>query len=298
MSQVRKRDGRIVDFDKSKIEKAILKSMKNGSGIVKPQIAAGIADEIEELYKESETPVEINAIEQLVFNKLIAKKQKLTARAYESYRSIREFQREHNTIDMDVIGIVNGANSDVLTNNSNKNENLISTSRDLVAEEVSKDYTRRKLLPPHIVQAHDEGLIYIHDMGHYMNPSINCMLVNLKDMLDNGTCINKKWIESPHRFLTACTIATQIAAQVASEQFGGQTMSLSHLAPYLRKSKQSIEEKLKSELNGLVSDEVMTKLVNERLQEELSSGVQTFNYQLNTLQTSNGFLNSGRCKIA
>ena len=120
MSKVRKRDGSIVEFDKSKIEKAILKSMKNGSGIVRPQIAANIADEIAELYIESETPVEISAIEQLVFNKLIAKKQKLTARAYESYRSIREFQREHNTIDMDVIGIVNGANAEVLTNNSNK----------------------------------------------------------------------------------------------------------------------------------------------------------------------------------
>ena len=463
MSKVRKRDGSIVEFDKSKIEKAILKSMKNGSGIVRPQIAANIADEIAELYIESETPVEISAIEQLVFNKLIAKKQKLTARAYESYRSIREFQREHNTIDMDVIGIVNGANTDVLTNNSNKNENLISTSRDLVAEEVSKDYSRRKLLPPHIVQAHDEGLIYIHDLGHYMNPSINCLeehtwidikkdgkisrvqmkdlidilhlnsdgtstiddivyvrdnkgwtrliavkrrkspedeklykfltatgiplictgrhripvlrgneivlseasditaydsllktnnynatfnyeenlsvvdltniptdklisietnytdccvmdlqtesnyyiandylvhncqLVDLKDMLDNGTCINKKLIESPHRFLTACTIATQIAAQVASEQFGGQTMSVSHLAPYLRKSRKKIEEKLRAELDGLVSDEVINKLIDERLHEELSSGVQTFNYQLNTLQTSNGFLNSGRC---
>ena len=755
MSKVRKRDGSIVEFDKSKIEKAILKSMKNGSGIVRPQIAANIADEIAELYIESETPVEISAIEQLVFNKLIAKKQKLTARAYESYRSIREFQREHNTIDMDVIGIVNGANAEVLTNNSNKNENLISTSRDLVAEEVSKDYARRKLLPPHIVQAHDEGLIYIHDLGHYMNPSINCLeehtwidikkdgkisrvqmkdlidilhlnpdgtstiddivyvrdnkgwtrliavkrrkspreeklykfltatgiplictgrhripvlrgneivlseasditaydsllktnnynatfnyfdltelsaltddirvtnlerfdsylkyrydtclfalekkyhferyshskyklylkdfkaiikdypvpfdiystlrvsikggkhsfplvipysddlaklyayiyadggvyineqqgtyavtftntnmalmtdfarcfenvfdekvnilnpsgtspcyrislgsrlltylfkdyhgankhnagemsipnfvkdgdiqyklaylsaaidtdgtvldnaisyatssenyamqikslieslgykagiskgelkgseynvrgikgyrnydnyyvqvyadasklktllysykvkkrkenlsvvdltniptdklisietnytdccvmdlqtesnyyiandylvhncqLVDLKDMLDNGTCINKKLIESPHRFLTACTIATQIAAQVASEQFGGQTMSVSHLAPYLRKSRKKIEEKLRAELDGLVSDEVINKLIDERLHEELSSGVQTFNYQLNTLQTSNGFLNSGRCKIA
>lgn len=287
MTKVIKRNGTHVDFDKKKIEVAILKAMKS-NGNVRPIIAKNIADEIEDENNDKEI-VYIKDIEEAVFNKLISKKQKLTARAYEGYRSVREYQRVSNTIDENVLGLFNGTNVDALTENSNKNEQLVSTGRDLVAEEVSKDIALRKMLPPHVAQAHREGIIHLHDLGHYMNKSINCCLVNLKDMLDNGTCINEKLIESPHKFSTACNIATQIIAQVASGQFGGQTITLSHLAPYLRKSKIRIEKSLNNELKGLVSDEKIQKLVNDRLQEELTAGVQTFNYQVNTLMTANGF---------
>lgn len=185
MIKVKKRDGRIVDFDKSKIQKAILKAMKNGSGIVKENIAVTIADEIEEEFKDVDC-VEIKDIEAEVFNKLVAKRQKLTARAYEGYRSVREFQREHNTIDASITGLFDGSNLAVLSENSNKNERLISTSRDLVAEEVSKDYAKRNMLPPHIVTEHGSS-IYLHDLGHYMNPSFNCIDENgWIDIKQNG----------------------------------------------------------------------------------------------------------------
>ena len=216
--RVIKRDCTFVDFDKDKISNAILKAMKYGSGIVKEKIAYDIAEEIEKELDEQDE-IEISIIEDLVFNKLISKKQRLTAKAYEGYRSVREFQREENTIDDKVWGLVSQKNENI-KDNSNKNPALISTMRDLVAEEVSKDVALRMMLPTHIAQAHNEGLIYIHDLGHYLNPSFNCDLVNLKDMLENGTVINNKLITKPHSFRTACTIATQIIAQVASGQFG------------------------------------------------------------------------------
>lgn len=287
MTKVIKRNGTQVEFNKEKIEKAILKAMKS-SGNVRPLIAKNIADEIESENVDKDI-IYIHDIEEAVFNKLISKKQKLTARSYEGYRSIREYQREVNTIDESVLGLFNGSNIDALTENSNKNEQLVSTGRDLVAEEVSKDIALRKMLPTHIAQAHKDGIIHLHDLGHYMNKSINCALVNLKDMLDNGTCINEKLIESPHKFSTACNIATQIIAQVASGQFGGQTITLSHLAPYLRKSKVRIENTLREDLDGLIPEEKIQKLIHDRLQEELTAGVQTFNYQVNTLMTANGF---------
>lgn len=216
--KVIKRDCTLVEFDKNKISNAILQAMKNGSGIVKEKVAYDIADEIEKEL-DGNDEIEISDIEELVFDKLISKKQRLTARAYEGYRAIREFQREENTIDDKIWGLVNQKNDDI-KDNSNKNPSLISTMRDLVAEEVSKDIALRMMLPPHIAQAHNDGLIYIHDLGHYLNPSFNCDLVNLKDMLENGTVINNKLITKPHSFRTACTIATQIIAQVASGQFG------------------------------------------------------------------------------
>lgn len=175
MARVQKRDGQIVPFDKSKISNAILKAMKNGSGIVKEHIAESIATEIEDSYKETDEVVRIEDIEQQVFNKLIAKKQKLTARAYEGYRSVREFQREHNTIDKSIEGLFDGNNIESLSENSNKNEHLISTARDLVAEEVSKDYAKRKMLTPDVVTGINEGTIYVHDLGHFMNRSHNCL---------------------------------------------------------------------------------------------------------------------------
>ena len=214
-----KRDCTEVPFDKQKIENAILKAMKYGSGIIKEKIAEDIANEIEDECKELDE-ISIFDIENKVFDKLITKKQRLTAKAYEDYKCMREFQRTSNTIDNKVLGVIDGTNKAMLGENSNKNEKLISTQRDLVAEEVSKDIALRMMLPPHLAQAHTDGIIHIHDLGHYLNPSFNCCLVNLKDMLDNGTVINGKMIETPQSFQTACTIATQIIAQVASGQFG------------------------------------------------------------------------------
>lgn len=293
MTKVIKRDCDEVEFDKAKIENAILKAMKQGSNIVREKIAIDIANEIEDECKDL-NEISIYDIEDMVFNKLISKKQKLTAKAYEGFRKMREFQRENNTIDNKVIGIINGSNKESLDENSNKNEKLISTQRDLVAEEVSKDIALRMLLPAHIAQAHNDGIIHIHDLGHYLNPSFNCCLINLKDMLDNGTVINSKMIESPKSFRTACTIATQIIAQVASGQFGGQTISLAHLAPYVRKSKDRIVKELNEELSDVILDEYESKseyiaiVAQKRLLKEIKDGIQTFNYQINTLQTSNG----------
>lgn len=287
-----KRDGRIVSFDKNKIVNAIMKAMMQGSGIVKEKIANDIANEIEFEIKDTDN-VSISEIEMSVYNKLISKKQKLTAKAYEDYRAVREYQRKHNTIDNKVIGIVNGTNKEALSENSNKDESLISTSRDLVAEEVSKDIALRMMLPPHIAQAHQEGIIHIHDLGHYLNKSFNCCLVNLEDMLNNGTVINGKLIEKPHSFRTACTIATQIIAQVASGQFGGQTIGVSHLAPFVRISEQQIRKDVEEEFSGLKCDgieEAIERTVKTRLAKEVRDGVQTFQYQINTLQTSNGRL--------
>ena len=228
---------------------------------------------------------------------MITKKQKNTAKAYEKYRAIREYQRQHNTIDNKVLGIINGSNEDALSENSNKAKALVSTGRDLVAEEVSKDISLRMKLPTHIAQAHQDGIIHIHDLGHYLNDSFNCCLVNLEDMLQNGTVINGKMIEKSHSFRTACTIATQIVAQVASGQFGGQTITLSHLAPFVRISEERIrrevEEELKVAAGYMPFDELCKledKIVQKRLEKEVRDGVQTFQYQINTLQTSNGRL--------
>ena len=286
-----KRDGRVVDFNKRKIIEAILKAMKQGSNIIKPKIAEDIAEEIYNEFKNIET-INIVDIETAVYNKLIAKKQKLTAKAYEGYRAVREYQRQQNTIDNKVLGIIDGTNQETLTENSNKNKTLISTARDLVAEEVSKDISLRMMLPPHLAQAHQDGIIHIHDLGHYLNPSFNCCLVNLEDMLQNGTVINGKMIEKPHSFRTACTISTQIIAQVASGQFGGQTITLSHLAPFVRISEEKIRKEVKEELmlinNQEWDNQIIENLVTKRLAKEVKDGVQTFQYQINTLQTSNG----------
>ena len=287
-----KRDGRKVPFDKQRIYNAIIKAMKQSGNVVKEKIAEDVTNEIAEEVKELRE-VTIAQIEMLVYSKLISKRQKLTAKAYEDYRAVREYQRQHNTIDNKVIGIVDGTNKASLAENSNKNEALISTCRDLVAEEVSKDISLRMKLPPHIAQAHQEGLIHIHDLGHYLNPSFNCCLVNLGDMLLNGTVINGKLIERPHSFRTACTIATQIIAQVASGQFGGQTITLSHLAPFVRISEERIREEVKKECEdfwdeNLINSEQIEKVVQKRLAKEVRDGVQTFQYQINTLQTSNG----------
>lgn len=284
MIKVIKRNGEIVEFNKEKIEVAILKAMKYGSGLVDEQLAKLIAKEIE--YSILDKPsVTIYQIETIVYRKLIENGHELTAKAYEGYRAVQSFKRETNTTDDSILGLVRGTNEEVIKENSNKNGYIASTQRDLIAGEVSKDLARRHLIPAHIVQAHDEGVIHWHDLDYTLQQIPNCCLVNLKDMLDNGTVINGKRVDSPNSFLTACTIATQIMAQVASGQFGGQTTSLSHLAPYVRKSKERYYSLLKDEITNI---DDLNKAVDKLLKKEVASGVQTIQYQIQTLATSNG----------
>lgn len=286
MTKVIKRDCSEVDFDKSKISTAILKAMKNGSGIVKPKIADDIANEIEEECKDKEE-VSISDIESMVYDKLITKKQRLTAKAYEGYRSIREFQRENeNTTDSEIDELLDGESEYWNTENSNKNSKVLNTQRDYMAGIVSKDISRRFLLPPEVVQAHDEGIIHFHDIDYFgMNAMSNCSLINLEDMLQNGTCINKVMIEKPHRFITACTIATQIILGVTSLQYGGATITLTHLAPFVRDSYNKYYEKYKS---WGFSDEDCKRYAESDTKKEVADGVQTFNYQCNSMSNSNG----------
>lgn len=286
MLQVIKRNCEQVNFDKSKISDAILKAMKNGSGIVKPKIAESIASEIEDECRDKQE-VSISDIESMVYDKLITKKQRLTAKAYEGYRSIREFQRENeNTTDEEIAELLNGESEYWNTENSNKNAKVLNTQRDYMAGIVSKDISRRFLLPPEIVQAHDEGIIHFHDIDYFgMNAMTNCSLINLEDMLQNGTCINKVMIEKPHRFITACTIATQIILGVTSMQYGGATITLTHLAPFVRDSYEKYYNKYKSW--GFKEEDC--KMFAERdTKKEVSDGVQTFNYQCNSMSNSNG----------
>lgn len=296
MTKVIKRDCSEVNFDKSKISTAILKAMKNGSGIVKPKIAEDIADEIEEECKDKEE-VSISDIESMVYDKLITKKQRLTAKASEGYRSVREFQRENeNTIDTEITELLSGKSDYWNNENSNKNPRLNTTQRDYLAGIVSKDASRRYILPPEIVQAHDDGLIHVHDLDYLIQYMNNCCLINLEDMLQNGTVISETLIEKPHSFSTACTVATQIIAQVASSQYGGQSISLAHLAPFVDISRQKIKKEVEHELcdiantllEGKELENVINKIAEERLKKEIEKGIQTIQYQITTLMTTNG----------
>ena len=280
-----KRDGSLVAFDKSKIYNAIVKAMKNGSGLYEPEVAKQIAQDAEEKFKDQDR-VSIQVIESFVYTGLLYYKQPLTAKAYEGYRAVQEFKRNTNSTDESILGLLNRKNEDVLNENSNKNGILSSTQRDLIAGEVSKDIARRKLIPTHIVQAHDEGIIHWHDMDYTIQPIHNCMLVNLEDMLGNGTVINDKLVEPPKSFSTACTVATQIMAQVASNQYGGQSITIAHLAPYLRVTYAKAFKHYKED-KGYTS-ELADELAHDIMMKELKDGVQTIRYQLSTLQTTNG----------
>lgn len=281
--KVIKRNGDVVPFKEECIYNAIMKAMVNGSGIVNEEIAREIASEIKEDVKDF-TPT-IHYIETEVYLKLIEKGQELTAKAYESFRAIQSFKREVNTTDDSILGLIKRTNKDVMEENSNKDGIMASTQRDLIAGEVSKDIARRKLLPAHIVQAHDDCVLHYHDLDYAMQNIFNCCLINISDMLDNGTVINKRMIESPKSFQVACTVMTQIIAQVASSQYGGQSVDIKHLGKYLRKSRERYYEMIMPlGLTGLETDAIVETL----LQKELSSGVQTIQYQINTLMTTNG----------
>lgn len=286
LMKVIKRDCTEARFEKKKIYDAIMKAMKNGSGIIKPKIAESIADEIYEENK-NKSDISISEIESLVYDKLITKKQRLTAKAYEGYRSIREFQRENmNTTDEQISELLSGSSDYWNNENSNKNPKLLTTQRDYMAGILSTDITRRFLLPPEIVQAHDEGMIHFHDADYYAQNAIsNCCLINLEDMLQNGTCINKVTIDKPHRLITATTIATQIITAVTSSQYGGATITLTHLAPFVRDSFNIYMEKHKN--RGLTYQQCL-EFAREDIKKEIADSVQTFNYQVNSMTTTNG----------
>jgi len=281
-----KRDCTEVPFDKSKIELAILKAMKNGSGIVKPQIAAKIATEIEEA-AAGKDEVDISWIENEVFDRLIAKKQKLTAKAYEGYRRVREFQRDcDNTTDAQVQELLDGTNEYLNTENSNKNPMVLNVQRDYMAGILSTDITRRFLLPPDVVQAHDDGIIHFHDADYFaMNAIHNCCLINLEDMLQNGTVINRIKIDKPHWLIKATTIATQIITAVTSSQYGGATITLTHLAPFVRISYERFLDKY---ISWGIDRDKAEKFAKIDLEKEIEDSVQTFNYQCNSMTTTNG----------
>jgi ribonucleoside-triphosphate reductase len=284
--KVIKRDCTVAEFEKKKIYDAIMKSMKNGSGIIKPKIAESIADEIYEENKDRQD-ISISEIEMSVYDKLITKKQRLTAKAYEGYRCVREFQRENmNTTDEQISELLSGSSDYWNNENSNKNPKLLTTQRDYMAGILSTDITRRFLLPPEIVQAHDEGMIHFHDADYYAQNAIsNCCLINLEDMLQNGTCINKVTIDKPHRLITATTIATQIITAVTSSQYGGATITLTHLAPFVRDSFNIYMEKYK---NRGLSYQQCLEFSREDIKKEIADSVQTFNYQVNSMTTTNG----------
>ena len=285
MLQVIKRNGKKVDFDKDKIVIAIEKAMQSSSGVYIEGQALEIANEIEKLAGEKELPLSIYDIEEEVYYRLIQNENPATARAYESYKSVQQFKREQNTTDDDILGLLNETNEDLMDENSNKNAVIASTQRDLIAGEVSKDIAKRKMIPGDLVEAHESGAIHIHDMDYFIQPIFNCCLVNMKDMLDNGTVVNGKMIETPKSFQVACNVMTQIIAQIASNQYGGQSINISCLGKYLRRS---YEKNLSLALDTLGDIELAEKMANQMTKKDLESGIQTIQYQINTLMTSNG----------
>ena len=289
------RDGRPVTFDGEKIVVAIEKAMHSPTGYVVEGQAQEIAEEIENEISTGALSSTVLQVEKRVFEKLVEKDNVATAKSYESYRSVQSFKRESNSTDRSIEGLLDYSDADIMDENSNKNAVVVSTQRDLIAGEVSKDIARRRILPTDIVTAHDSGAIHVHDMDYYIQPMFNCCLINLEDMLANGTVVNGKMIESPKSFQTACTITTQIIAQVASGQFGGQSINGIDriLAPYVRKSfEKYLEASISDQLDiyGMeeANIEMAKKVAWKRTKREIKSGVQTIQYQINTLMTTNG----------
>lgn len=287
-----KRNGEEVAFNKTKIANAITKANKTVAGneqLSHDQIMS-IADGIQEYAKEVGRALSVEEIQDLVETKIQGCGAFNVARNYIKYRFTRELQRKKNTTDDNILSLVNNSNEEVKQENSNKNPTIASTQRDYIAGEVSKDISRRILLPECVTKAHDEGLIHFHDMDYFIEPIHNCCLLNLEDMLQNGTVISGTTIEKPHSFSTACNVATQIIAQVASNQYGGQSISLAHLAPFVEVSRQRIKEELKKEFDllGVTDEEKFTHILETRLRDEIKRGVQTIQYQVITLMTTNG----------
>lgn len=292
-TNVIKRNGKEVSFDISKIENAIRKANQNVERIHQMndyQIRA-VADNIAQQVEESTHAVNVEDIQDMVETGIMEMRGYEVAQKYVRYRYKRELTRKSNTTDNGILSLIEHINEEVKQENSNKNPVINSTQRDYMAGEVSKDLSRRVLLPEEIVQAHEAGIIHFHDTDYYAQKEHNCDLINLEDMLQNGTVISETMIEKPHSFFTACNVTTQIVAQVASNQYGGQSFTLSHLAPFVDVSRQKLKRSViaeRQECGESMDEAIINKVVERRLREEVKSGIQTIQYQLITLMTCNG----------
>ena len=284
--QVIKRNGTIVDYDPSKIKIAIEKANSdlNPSEQASKEEIKAILSYIDSLKKQR---LLVEDIQDIIEEKLMGFGHYELAKKYIIYRYNRALIRKSNTTDETIMTLIKNKNKDVMEENSNKNALAASTQRDLIAGEVSRDLTRRLLLPEEVSKAHDDGILHFHDADYFIQPIFNCCLINIKDMLDNGTVMNGKLIESPKSFQVACTVTTQIIAAVACSQYGGQSVDIRHLGKYLRRSKEKFERQFKT-ANPNLDCETLKKMVDMRLKDELASGVQTIQYQINTLFTTNG----------
>ena len=293
MKNVIKRNGKEVKFDLSKIVHAIEKANHEVDPIFQLnsfQIQAAAESVVKKIQAKSYA-VNVEEIQDMVETAIMEMRGYEVAQKYVRYRYKREMARKANSTDDDILALIDQANEELKQENSNKNPVINSTQRDYMAGEVSKDLTKRLLLPEDIVRAHEEGIIHFHDSDYYAQKEHNCDLINLEDMLQNGTVISETMIEKPHSFFTACNVTTQIVAQVASNQYGGQSFTLSHLAPFVDISRQKIREAVieeRKETGESMDEEIITKIVNRRLREEIKSGIQTIQYQLITLMTCNG----------
>lgn len=285
--KVIKRDGRIVDYDRNKIVAAIRKANVEVDDFDKISEAKidNIVGSIENIGRDT---LLVEDIQDLIEQKLMAEGKFVLAKTYIIYRYKRELVRKSNTTDDSIMRLIHNDNKAVMEENSNKNATIASTQRDLIAGEVSKDLTKRLLLPERISKAHEEGILHFHDADYFVQSIFNCCLINIGDMLENGTVMNGKLIESPKSFQVACTVVTQIISAVASSQYGGQSVDVKHLGKYLRRSREKYRKQYAKKYEGQISPELMEQFVSDRVNDELKSGVQTIQYQINTLMTTNG----------
>ena len=291
--KVIKRNSSEVTFDISKIITAITKANEavEEEARLTPMQIKRIAEAVELSCIRMNRAPEVEEIQDLVESQIMAHGAYEVAKKYITYRYTRALVRRSNTTDEKILSLIECCNEEAKQENANKNPTVNSVQRDYMAGEVSRDITTRLLLPEDVVQAHEEGIIHFHDTDYYAQHMHNCDLVNLEDMLQNGTVISGTMIERPHSFSTACNIATQIIAQVASNQYGGQSISLTHLAPFVQVSREKITKAVKEEMAAIgttLTDEQLSTIVEKRLREEISKGVQTIQYQVVTLLTTNG----------
>ena len=285
--KIQKRDGRVVPYEEDKIREAIHKA--NNEVEERYRASEGLIEEIlEDVQQEGRQTQTVEHIQDMIEEHLVEHNKYTLAKKYIVYRYQRSLLRKSNTTDESILKLIRNENKELAEENSNKNTRLASTQRDYIAGEVSRDVTRRLLLPEHIAMAHDNGVLHFHDADYFIQPIFNCCLINIKDMLDNGTSINGKMIESPKSFQVACTVTTQIIAAVASNQYGGQSVNIKHLGKYLRKSREKFAKQLEDEFGDTLDQAAKDKIVQMRLHDELKSGVQTIQYQINTLMTTNG----------
>ena len=282
-----KRDGRTVEYDAEKIRIAIKKANNDVDKLdsASDEEINKIIEHIEGIKKKR---LLVEDIQDIIEKQLVELNKYELAKAYMLYRYERELIRRANTTDESILTLIKNSNKELMEENSNKNAVVASTQRDLIAGEVSKDLTKRILLPEKISRAHNEGILHFHDADYFLQPIFNCCLINVSDMLDNGTVMNGKMIESPKSFQVACTVLTQIIAAVASSQYGGQSVNIKHLGKYLKRSEDKFRKNLTDKYKGKITKKEIEELVSDRLKEELTAGVQTIQYQINTLMTTNG----------